>query len=155
MKHSMLAITLILVGCSSASVKPVEPARNDDISSYLLKGDASVRGQAFYKVKKGDIKSAAGNDVVLVPAAMYSGEGIGFLDVSNHVIAKVSPNLRPYARITHANSNGHFEFKALPAGDYYLECGIYWNAGDSRTGTIVKKKVSLNKSQSLTVVLSE
>lgn len=155
MKYLFIVIMLFVGGCSSTAVAPTAPSKKDDVSSYAQKGSASIHGQAFLKTKDGAVKSAAGNDVVLIPAILHTDETVGFLDVGTHAIAKISPNLRSYSRITHANGSGYFEFSELPAGDYYLECGIYWQAGDSRTGAVVRKKISLSKNQTLKVVLSE
>lgn len=146
---------IFLAGCSSAVVTPTAPSKKEDISSYAHKGSASIHGQAFLKTKNGDVKSAAGNDIVLIPATPHSDEAVGFLDEGARVIAKINPDWRTYSRITHADRSGYFEFSELPAGDYYLECGIYWQVGNARTGSVVRKRVSLNKNQALKVVLSE
>ena len=154
MKASLLAILLLIGGCAPAIVKPVTPFNDADFAAYTKKGSASVHGQAFMKTNGGDVKYGAGNNVLLIPATRYSEEALTILDEGGYVIIKIDPEWNKYTKTTQADATGNFEFSDLPAGDYFLECAITWSTGESRTGGLLRKKITLANSQSLKIILN-
>jgi hypothetical protein len=159
-------VCVVLAACSSAPRAPYAwkaPFNEADFSSYNYSGKATVSGQAFLKTRGGDVKYGAGNVVSLTPATAFAREAASLADRSsddNNTIlastpAAVIPKMKPYMRQTTADGNGNFSFAGLTAGDYYVECGVFWWTGKYTTGATVRKLISVKADEQVRVVLTE
>lgn len=159
-------LCVVLAACSSAPRAPYAwkaPFNEADFSSYTYSGKATVSGQAFLKTRGGDVKYGAGNIVTLTPATAFAREAASLADRSseddNTILAStpaaVIAKMKPYVRQTTADGNGNFSFAGLTAGDYYVECGVFWWTGKYTTGATVRKLISVKADEQVRVVLTE
>ncbi len=159
-------LCVVLAACSSAPRAPYvwkAPFKEADFSAYTYSGKATVSGQAFLKTRGGDVKYGAGNIVTLTPATAFAREAASLADRSSEddntifasTPAEVIPKMKPYIRQTTADGNGNFSFAGLTAGDYYLECGVFWWTGKYTTGGTVRKLISVKADEQVRVVLTE
>jgi hypothetical protein len=149
------------------------------LSPYANKGKSVITGQAFLKTRGGDIKTGAGNKVILAPASEYvklfykqrdflmtqinKMYDIGTPDALKKYsefkaeIDEEKPDSRliPLMKTTIADASGNFEFKGLPAGKYMLFCEIYWETGKSKTGGIAYGSVKISNDETQKVMVSE
>jgi hypothetical protein len=167
MKNFVFVIVALIAisGLSGCVAPPPYIVHNkfDDknFEPYAKQGTSSIVGQAFLKTMGGEVRFGAGNEVSLTPSIAYTDELVGFissrgLDETIYIATPIElrHKIQNYIRTTTADGNGQFEFKDIPNGDYYLEVGIYWLAGSSTTGSVVRKKVKLTGAQ-LKVMLTK
>ncbi|MDD5276763.1 MAG: hypothetical protein PHR16_11875 [Methylovulum sp.] len=127
-----------------------------EYTKYHQAGTAEVKGQAFLKTAGGEVRFGAGETVSLIPATAYSEEVIGYIQNYQFIRPSgVDPRWSEHFKKTTADGNGNFEFADVPAGTYYLECPIYWMAGDKETGHTVYKKVEVHDGDKIKVVLTD
>jgi len=133
----------------------ITPFNDDEFLPYGKLGTSTIQGQAFLKTRGGQVRYAAGNTVYLVPVTSYSRGIYSFREMP----PTVDERLRIFIRTTTADGSGNFEFKNIPAGEYYVECGIFWEYYDGRrlavTGDNVKIQTKLGPKQLLKVLLTK
>lgn len=121
------------------------------------KGTGRLTGQAFTKTRGGDVKFAAGNPVYLNPVTSYSTEWFELNIKQGIMLTPPDPRNEKYRRTTTADGSGNFEFEGLPAGDYYVASGIFWEVpgpnGLSRTGSSVGEKVTIKDGETTKVIV--
>lgn len=70
----VVLMTVVLSSCASIAAKPIPRVLFQE-SEYLAlpkTGTATIIGQAFLKTRGGDVKTAAGNEILLNPVTSYS-----------------------------------------------------------------------------------
>lgn len=154
MRLVFLLLILLLGGCATDAVKPVPPIKHDDVLQSF-EGGASIRGHVSVRSKDGAMRSAAGNDVVLLPDMPNAQDSVFFLDQRTHVVARIGAEWRSLAKIAHVDASGKFTFDELPAGDYILMCAVFWQDGKARTGTVARMSARVSRNQSLNVTLNK
>jgi hypothetical protein len=123
-------------------------------------GTAVVRGQAFLKTRGGDVKTAAGNEVLLNPVTSYSDEWYAAYFVKKQQLVDPDPRLFDYVRKQLADGDGRFVFREVPAGEYYLTATVSWEApvgynGHLRPqGGVISKRISVKEGESAEIVLT-
>jgi hypothetical protein len=118
-------------------------------------GTASITGQAFLRTRGGDVKTAAGEQVILNPLTSYSKEWYA-LSKAGAPIAEPDERLKIYYIQQVADATGRFTFKNVPAGAYFVTTTIYWEApGAGLQGGRVADLVTLTEGQTLEIILSE
>jgi hypothetical protein len=152
-----LVITAVFAGCvPPRTYQMVTPFDESEFAPYAGDGTSTIQGQAFLKTRGGEVRYAAGNTVSLIPVTSYSSEIwraslAGFRTTTD-------PRFDTYIRRVIADGFGNFEFKNIPAGEYYLECPIFWEVpgpyGLSSTGSWVKKQVKVAPGETLKTVLT-
>ncbi len=64
-----------------------------------------------------------------------------------------------YIKKITADAIGNFEFSDIPAGEYYIECSIFWEVADQygmiQTGARARKQVKVANGEKLKVILTE
>ncbi len=74
-------------------------------------------------------------------------------------IAPADPRVWRYNRKTVGDGTGHFEFRNLPAGDYYVHTAIVWGVASEYavvpTGGGVGAKVSIHSGQTTEIILTK
>jgi hypothetical protein len=97
-----------------------------EFAPYAGVGTSSIVGQALLKTRGGDVKVGAGNEVVLCPVTPYSTEYYEKAIVGEQKLQPPDERIVRFFRSTIADANGQFEFRKLPAGEYFLGCKITW-----------------------------
>jgi hypothetical protein len=167
---------LSLTGCAGFAVEPrvdltptLPPFVEAEHQLYAKMGTASIKGEAFLRTRNGGVQKGAGCKVYLIPATVY---GQAFWDefVSRESMLRfvrqplpaVDPKFRELVKTTTADSDGRFEFAAIPAGEYIVGCGIIWEVVKygarmdrphlSPTGTLASDKFTLKDGEDKKVV---
>lgn len=123
-------------------------------------GTATVRGQAFLKTRGGDVKPAAGNQVLLNPVTSYS---LGWYEKSylpKLPMEEPDPKLLTFAPKQTADGSGRFAFKNVPAGEYFVTTTVRWEAPVGYQGAlllqggVVTKRVKVGEGEEVEVVIT-
>lgn len=150
LKHK-LALAIGVLALSACQVYHLNKRLTDaERSQYGGIGTASIAGQAFLVTRGGDVKYGAARKVNLYPAVPYVYEAlIHFNTLDSATQAQVRAELAPLTRTVVGDGLGHFKFEKLPAGDYYVECRIFWEVArpyhTETTGSTILKLVSVGE----------
>jgi hypothetical protein len=126
-----------------------------DAEPYLLPGNSSISGQAFFRTAGGEVKTSAGLTVQLYPATPYFLERHSAWD-ANFVKSYLPSNAGAFIKEVTCDANGNFEFVGLPSGDYLLRCYIKWLVGNnSSSGGTVRSRVTVGEGESKKVLLTQ
>lgn len=151
----------MLMGCVTQQVKPtVERIEFPENEYAQLKsiGSSVVRGQAFLKTMGGDVKFAAGGEILLNPVTSYSNQWFDAY-LNQESIAPHDPRLMQYIRTTIGDGSGRFEFKNVPSGEYYLAAEVTWKTSVyagviQQQGGWIAKKIRVSDHEEIDVVLT-
>src|ERR1051326_3888294 len=139
-----LSLALALFGGCVTYRDVAAPFDETEFAPYMKAGSAKIAGQAFLKTRGGDVKFGAGNTVYLVPAIPYTDEVMGLAE--RGFTPRKDPRMEQYVKTTVADGSGNFEFAHLPAGEYWVECGVFWTVANlygpgsiSQTRAFVRK----------------
>jgi hypothetical protein len=161
----LFAVLLCLAGVSACAPRtvtqvariPFPQAEYDRLSGT---GTAVVSGQAFMKTGGGEVKTAAGRDVLLNPVTSYSNQWYEVAYIQRKPIAKADSTLSKYVLRQTADAEGRFTFRNVPSGDYYVVAPVYWdepggNGGSPvHQGGLIAKRISVAEGDTLHVVLT-
>lgn len=158
-----LLIFMGLISCAPrVTVQPVEriPFPEAEYKKLASTGTAIVKGQAFLKTRGGDVKTAAGNEVILNPVTSYSNQWyeVGYLQ--GKPMTEYDPRLNLYVRKQVADGDGRFTFKNVPAGDYYVTALVLWEAPVGYHGSLVQqggfisKKIAVKEGEEIEIILT-
>jgi hypothetical protein len=123
-----------------ALVQLQSPFDADAVKWVETPGHSTVSGQAFLRLADGTWKGCAGFNIELLPVAEYSNERIG-KTYGNNVRGQIlleqdPPKFTPDAKEYHemllssrCDPRDRFEFKNVPAGDFYVMAFIIWEQG--------------------------
>jgi len=137
------------------------PFPSDEYSKLATSGKSVIKGYAFFKTKDGDIKTAAGNEVILNPVTSYSNQWYEQDYLQRNRLAEADPRLWQYTKKKTADAEGRFIFNDVPPGDYYLVATILWEIPVGYYGAIeqqrkvVAKKITVKGDDVLDVVLTK
>lgn len=156
------ALSFMLCACVAPKQQALQPVRTPFIEAefepYGLDGTGTITGQAFLKTRGGDIKLGAGNQVQLVPVTSYTTEGRNRVTIGGERLEPADPRIEKYRRTTIADGSGNFEFRNLPAGDYYITCVIAWEVpsqyGMETTGGIAYGTAKVKAGEMTKVVVT-
>lgn len=154
----------LLIGCAQQKtmINPVLriPFPEDEYMRLPSTGMATVKGQAFLKTRGGDVKTTAGNEIVLNPVTSYSDQWYKVAYLQNMPIQEPDPRLWEYTKKQVADADGRFTFKNVPAGDYYVTTGVFWEAPTGYQGALVKqggiisKKITIKDNEEVETILT-
>jgi len=96
-----------------------------DFQPWAGSGPANLHGQAFLKTVGGDVKTCAGEPVILMPDNPYSEEMVS-ADAKGFPDANVDPRVTSYLRRTICDAHGNFAFFNLPVGGWYIDTKVTW-----------------------------
>jgi hypothetical protein len=101
---------------------PVFPQSEYD--ALKLTGKETLSGQAFLKTMGGDVKVAAGSQVVLMPKTSYTD----FQFATCMMVRCEQEDMRAakFEKVTTADAEGKFEFDDIAAGEYYIQTIVTW-----------------------------
>lgn len=160
----------IVAACSTlaacASPYTIKSAFNPtDVAWSRQSGNSFIYGQAFLRTRGGDVRTCAGNKVILFPKSAYSTE---IYNVYQQEIARKAhyskvinrdPDALVYKRETRCDVSGNFHFDNLPVGDWYLATRVVWEArsygyGLSPQGGTIFTPVHTNTNENTEVILT-
>ena len=150
------------VGCAPNRGPVDRPAQFDpaEYAPYDQPGTSVVEGQAFLRIRFGEIRYGAGSEVYLSPVTSYSKEWWSQA-TARDVKFSSGPDARAskYTKVAVADLEGRFSFAELPAGDYFVVSSVFWEVPDTDglrlTGSRVGRPVHVGPGQRVTVVLDE
>jgi hypothetical protein len=128
-----------LAACASPyTIKTVfNPA---DVAWSQQPGTATIYGQAFLRTRGGDVRTCAGNKVILFPKSAYTTEiyHVYQQEITHEVhyskVINRDPEALVYKRETRCDVSGSFHFDNLPVGDWYVAARVVWEARSSGYG---------------------
>tara|TARA_R110002167_G_scaffold243977_3_gene449644 strand:- start:51493 stop:52032 length:540 start_codon:yes stop_codon:yes gene_type:complete len=101
-------------------------------------GQNHVSGQCFLKTRGGDVKTCAGNKVMLNPISSYSTQFVKAVIKQNYGVGVelglVDNRIYNYLVEVIADGDGRFSFYNVPDGDYYIYSTVTWEAGTGYNG---------------------
>lgn len=164
MKYKLLFIFIgfALANCSikpkptadTAIIKIVNEFNDEEVSWFKTEGNASIKGIAKFKSKSGDIRFGEEFRIELMPSCRYTKERLnriynskksGYVHIEDG-IPKFTPDPKGYheTKKTMCDKDGKFEFKNLPAGEYYIIAFMLWE----KTGGGIMQRVVLSENES-------
>jgi len=163
----MKKIALLLFVCFIASCATMPQPKisrmtfpEQEYQNLQKSGSAVVKGQAFLKTRGGDVKVAAGNEVILNPVTSYSNEWYEKGYVLQMNLVEPDPRLWNYMKKTVADGSGRFVFKDVPPGEYYVTTVITWEAATGYQGALqvqggtVTNKITVNDGDEIDVIVT-
>lgn len=158
----------ILTACKVAPSTHIE-MKNEfqpDQSSFILnEGNNSISGNAFVRQNDANLITCSGSEVKLFPVTDYSKErisimyaGEGYTPRHNVTWAEFRPEA-PKEFYSHSkkktcNPNGHFKFKNIPNGKYYIQTNIIWYIGKKMQGGSLIATIELKNGKNAEIVMS-
>jgi len=83
-------------------------------------GSGRIYGQLVTRRAGGDVLTAAGEKVDLLPAVAYTDEMLSKSTATSGKYANLDPRIKDYSRETTADATGNFTFDRLAPGKYYI-----------------------------------
>lgn len=158
-----VAATAVLYGCASAPNQHARiPFPVEEYAAYKATGDSTVSGDAVIE-RYNEVVTKPRNPVhrfFLLPATSYSQQAVDIAFNPCYRIAPPDPRQEQYVRRLPPMSNGtfeaKFEFKNVPAGEYYaVDQLLYEVSGSSPDGIghrVRYQKITVTEHQNLTNV---
>ncbi len=125
-----------------------------DFAPYGTGGSASIAGRAYMVRGDGQVVSAAGQPVVLVPWNDYTREIRAAAEAGYQSIANRDPRYGRYRRTTTADGDGRFTFSGLPAGDWSLMTSVIWEEAGRQQRDFMYENVTVGTGGRADVVIS-
>lgn len=127
---SFFVAAALLAGCASQSIAPPSASDSARYAAYSRPGRGAIVGRASARSWTGDVKYAAGCEIILVPNTPYFAEMVE-KHLTPERIASLEPSARACVRTAAAHSLGAFEFHDLPAGSYVAFVEMSWENASS------------------------
>jgi len=128
MKVLLILITGLFI--SACSIQPVLIERvtfnPDEFQALPTSGTASITGEAFIIDVSGKKHFPINAKARLNPKTSYSKQWYEVNYLNRYNIGAADPRYLKYVRKTDIGEDGHFSFKNIPAGDYYISAPIFW-----------------------------
>ena len=158
MKKAILlyVVGIILLGTGCQTPRRLNMYVPADYEQYKEPGIETVTGQAFRRQRGGGVVYGAGSTISMMPVTAYTmeimnREIIGGLELT----PPRSPALWEFIFTNQADGEGNFEFKNLPAGDYYIYGDVVWIIDDEIQGGILVKRVEVGSGEREKVMLTK
>jgi hypothetical protein len=155
---ALFAVTSLLSGCSTPRQPVCAKFVESDFAAFAGAGTSAITGQAFMKTRSGEVKLGAGNTVQLIPATAYTKEIRERSTIRGEALEPPTPDLAKYVRKTVADATGGFEFRNIPAGEYFLECSITWEVatqyGLKTDGGLAHAAVKVGPGETAKIILT-
>ncbi len=120
-------------------------------------GGASITGQAFARQRGGGVVTAAGEEILLVPATPYTREVVRKMG-SGQKQAQAASIMRQYTRSTIADAGGNFRFAGLAAGSYIVLAQVQWEVptqyGSVPQGGGMWQEVGVSAGEQASIIMS-
>jgi hypothetical protein len=90
-------------------------------------GTGMVVGQASAEMKSGLMRYAQNDTVDLVPVNAYTTEIMERRFAKGQRLTPSDPRFNRYVRVANTDALGHFAFRGVPAGEYYVGTTVDWS----------------------------
>ena len=162
MRLFLFFITIVLFSACVPMTPPVSRMAFPENEYRALPkiGNAIVRGQAFLKTRGGDVKTAAGNEVILNPVTSYSLEWYEKSYLPSRPMDNSDPRILDYIMKQVADGSGRFTFKNVAPGEYFVTTDVTWEAPTGYQGALqhqggkVTKRISVKNGDELDVIVT-
>lgn len=163
MKNSFILfiIGLLFTNCSTVKQNlndtPITIANkfnNEEVNWFKTKGNGTITGIAKFKSKNGELRFGEEFRIELMPYCLYTEERLSAIYINKNSgyvyiedgIPKFTPDPDGYHDTikTMCNKDGEFEFRNLPAGDYYIIAFMLWE----KTGGGIMQHIPLSEGES-------
>lgn len=159
---SMLGLIMIAGALSACAVAPVERIEfpSDEYAMLAKEGTGVVRGQAFLKTRGGDVKVAAGEEVLLNPVTSYSEQWYEVAYLGGKTLTAPDPRYHDHIEKTIADGDGRFVFRSVPPGEYFVTARVVWEAatgyggGLQAQGGFVTKRIRVSEGEQVDVIIT-
>ena len=169
---AVLAVVAVLSsGCQSRTTRTTHESSwptyqmetaytEEDFAWALGEGEATVAGEAFLKTRGGDVKTCAGERVVLLPSNAYTKEVLAVAPEIGTTYSgwDVNRGYQDYRRVTRCRSDGRFVFNDVPAGRWFLSATVEWQApsqyGLLRQGGVLRREIDVGAAGAEDIVLT-
>jgi hypothetical protein len=128
-------ILIALAGCMHRGYKHEAPV-DEELNLPTGTAPATIAGDVRVKTRAGELRTASDATVYLVPATPYSTEWFQHYVVKGDKIDGKDPRSFLSTRAALVDSEGHFEFRSVPAGTYYLVCNVHFERPGLRMGRL-------------------
>lgn len=162
---SMLLFSLFLAGCAQQyTIKNSFDAR--EVSWVKSQGKNTIDGEAFLRTNGGEVRTCAGAPVIIVPISTYSTERVlaiynnsekGYRPAfgSGSGFANDDPRFYEYTIRSMCDSTGHFRFKNVPDGSFYVIGSVTWQISPYVVeGGRLMQKVRVSSGQTKEIIMS-
>lgn len=157
----LFLLTAIVLTSDCVAPQPAKrhaPFTESEFAPYSGSGTSAITGQAFLKTRSGEVRFGAGCEVVMVPVTSYTTEFTERAVLRSELLEPPDSRYAAYRRMTIADGHGNFEFRAVPAGSYYLSCPVQWEYatqyGPRRTGGVAFGKTTVGTGETVKVILT-
>ncbi|ERF79486.1 hypothetical protein [Gallibacterium anatis] len=163
-------VSAVLAGCAGTPFAPIEHTMKNKFDvkqaqAQLKEGSAKLEGSAFLRQNGGGVVTCAGQEVLLFPYTDYANEklsliyggtdrGISAWYTTQYKFSNEDPNYPNYKKTSFCDAQGKFVFDKLSAGTYFAITNVSWTVGYERQGGFLMQKVTLNKGEVKTIVMS-
>ena len=161
---TLLFLITMLNGCMIQQKKSIIeriPFPENEYRILQKEGTSIVKGQAFLKTRGGDVKPAAGEQVILNPVTSYSNQWYEENYLKHNFMSPVDPRLWKYIKKTTADGSGRFKFKNVAAGEYYVTTKVMWETATGYQGSLqlqggwLTKKIHISNGQEIEIILTK
>jgi len=157
-------IVSLVAACAPQKVQLTNTFNPAEVAFFNTPGTGQIRGQAFLKTVVGDVKTAAGNEVTLIPVSAYSRERINAIYGNKSCSSKAvdfgpaDPQVEQYKKRTTADGDGRFVFDRLSAGKYFVVTNVSWSVPNGYylqpQGCNLVKEVDLAEGQKVDIIMT-
>jgi len=160
---TVFLFTQLIAGCVTPQFKqtlqrPVFPI--EEYKKLSASGTGIVEGQGFLKTLGGDVKKAAGEEIVLNPVTSYSNFWYENSYLKGHPLSTYDQRYEDYWITTIADGDGKFKFSNIPPGEYYAVTKVTWKAATGYQGALqdqgglIAKKITVQNNQTTRIILT-
>ncbi len=146
-----------LAGCETTTTPPPAMTASFDAASLAFihsRGTASIEGQAFARQAGGGVVTAAGEEILLIPATDFTRQVTDRMMQHIPVEAETA-QIKPFKRTTIADADGRFKFADLAPGSYLVLATVLWQAGDYGTqGGPLKTEVTVTAGEHASIIMA-
>lgn len=134
----LIVVIVMFISCVQKSTYVIKtPFHAEDWRIGIETGNSNLVGQAILKTKGGDVKTCAGEEVILMPYNAYTEELYtvakqGRFDNASNF----DPSIKNYCKVTTCDDNGDFKFENLPSGKWLLYTRVVWEEPGKNSSTV-------------------
>ena len=163
---AVVGFGLVAVGCvrqpQVINAPPTSQYDNEKAAMFMAEGPNTIRGNAFLKTRGGEVRTCAGNPVLLLPDVQYNRSVLQQSHPSGSRSARqpsvdlgaATSVFTQYGRKTTCDSNGEFIFDNVAEGDFIILSRVVWEVPGSgyQGGEMVDYVSTRNKSNQKVII---
>ncbi len=144
-----------LAACATGPMPMVTQFSPETQEACSGTGTGTITGQAFRRTLGGDVRYAAGNEVILMAADAHTREFAQRLSQGQSVEADA--RIDDYIRTTIADDEGEFRFNNLPPCRYIVIAHVFWQVPDPlypNQGGVLADEVTVSEGETVELILT-